>query len=98
MLCPFRAKTILLRCASMNFRSTYLLLGLVIAALGGLAIYILVAGGGKQTSLSAEGFLMQSLKGSSIKPESINTVELEIPAEQGRQKIIFARDEKTHGW
>lgn len=79
----------------MNFRSTYVLLGLVIAALGGLAIYILVSGGDGGKSGLGEGFLMASLKGAGSKPTDIDTVEIELPG-QTPEKIVFVRE--TKGW
>src|SRR4051794_28400563 len=76
----------------MNFRSTYILLGVVIVALVGLAIYVGFSDS-KKTNPSVEGYLMRQLRSADIKPDAINYVEIERPG-QTPDKFAFAREDK----
>jgi hypothetical protein len=76
----------------MNFRSTYILIGVVIVALVALAIYVGFSDS-KKTNPSVEGYLMRQLRSADVKPDAINYVEIERPG-QTPDKIAFTREEK----
>lgn len=78
----------------MNFRTTYILLGLVIASLVALAIVVLT-GKDEKPSLSTEGYLLKSLRAAGVKPDDVSAVEIEMPG-KSPDKITFAKSEK--GW
>jgi hypothetical protein len=78
----------------MNFRTTYILLAVVIIALAILGIIALTSSD-KSTAPSVEGFLLKSLRAADVKPDAINTVEIDLPG-QTPDKIAFAREGK--GW
>jgi hypothetical protein len=76
----------------MNFRTTYILLGVVILALVALGIYVATTGD-KPTTRSVEGYLMRNLKAANTKPDEFNFVELDRPG-QTPEKIAFVREDK----
>ena len=77
----------------MNFRSTYILLGIVVLAFGGLGIYVLSTGD-KKTSLAAEGYLLKALRAANVKADDVTTLEIDLPG-QTPDKLVFNRDGKN---
>lgn len=76
----------------MNFRTTYILLGIVVIALLALGIYVLTTGD-KPTNPATEGYLLQTLRKEKVTADKINSVEIERPG-QSPEKIAFIREEK----
>jgi hypothetical protein len=78
----------------MNFRTTYVLLGLVVVALAVLAGIVLFSDDDKNP-VTTEGYLVKALKAANTKPEEVIAVEVERPG-QTPDKYAFARTDK--GW
>ncbi|HEX3152461.1 MAG TPA: DUF4340 domain-containing protein [Gemmataceae bacterium] len=78
----------------MNFRSTYILLGVVVAALFGLGIYVATRSGDKDTSPAVEGYVLKQLRAANITQEKITSVEIERPG-QTPEKMAFVRDGRS---
>ncbi|HVK13803.1 MAG TPA: hypothetical protein VM597_33990, partial [Gemmataceae bacterium] len=78
----------------MNFRTTYVLLGLVVVALAVLAGIVIFSDDGA-TSVTTEGYLVKSLKAANAKAEDVTGVEIERPGGTP-DKYAFARTDK--GW
>jgi len=77
----------------MNFRTTYILLGIVVLALGALAAIVLTTGD-KSTSPSVEGYLLKTLRAASVTPDKVTAIEIERPG-QTPDRIAFAREGKV---
>ena len=77
----------------MNFRTTYILLGVVVAGLVGLGIYVMTAGD-KKTNPSVEGYVLKSLRAANTKPDEVTSLEIERPG-QTPDRIAFVRDNKV---
>ena len=77
----------------MNFRTTYVLLGAVVLALGGLGIYVLTSKNDKPGP-SVEGYLLRSLRAANVTPDKISSIEIDRPG-QTPDKIAFVREGKT---
>src|SRR5262245_21880498 len=77
----------------MNFRTTYLLLGIVVVALGVLG-FVVLSSSDKTTSPSAEGYLLKKLRTVDVTADKVTAVEIERPG-QTPDKIAFARDGKS---
>ena len=77
----------------MNFRTTYVLLGLVAAALVALAVFVTFTGD-DAPSVSTEGYLLRAFRAAEVKPEKVTSVEIERPGETP-DKFVFARDDKS---
>jgi hypothetical protein len=76
----------------MNFRTTYVLIGIVVLALAGLGIYVATTGD-KKTAPSAEGYVLQSLRAANSKTDEVTNLDIERPG-QTPDHISFARDGK----
>lgn len=74
----------------MNFRTTYILLGVVVACLVGLGIYVMTAGD-KKTNPSVEGYVLKSLRAANTKPDEVTSLEIERPG-QTPDRVSFVRD------
>ncbi len=74
----------------MNFRTTYILLAIVVLGFGGLGIYVLSTGD-KKTSLAAEGYVLKALRSANVKPDDVTSLEIELPG-QTPDKLVFTRD------
>jgi hypothetical protein len=77
----------------MNFRTTYILLGIVVLALGALAAIVLTSSD-KSTSPSVEGYLLKTLRAANVTPDKVTAFEIERPG-QTPEKIVFAREGKA---
>src|SRR5436309_6429905 len=77
----------------MNFRTTYILLGVVIVALVVLGGVVLFTGDEKPPA-SVEGYVMKALRAANIKADDVTSVEIERPG-QTPDKIAFAREGKA---
>ncbi len=75
----------------MNFRTTYILLGIVILALAALGVFVLTSSD-KSTNPSVEGYLLRQFRAADVKPKDVNSVEIELPG-QTPEKIAFARED-----
>ena len=78
----------------MNFRTTYVLLGLVVVGLAALAGIVLFFGDDKDP-ISTEGYLVKALRAANAKPEDVTSVEIERPGRKP-DKYAFARSDR--GW
>jgi hypothetical protein len=78
----------------MNFRTTYILLGVVVLALVALGVYVLTTDDEKTTPPSVEGYVMKSLRAANIKAEDVKEIEIERPG-QTPEKIAFSRQGKA---
>jgi len=78
----------------MNFRTTYVLLAIVVVALGGLA-WVALSPSDKNTSPSTEGYVLKALRAANITSDKVTGIEIERPG-QSPEKIAFAREGK--GW
>ncbi len=74
----------------MNFRTTYVLLGIVIIALAALGIFVLTSSD-KKTNRSVEGYLLRQFRAADVQAKDVNSVEIERPGETP-DKIAFARE------
>jgi Domain of unknown function (DUF4340) len=70
--------------SAINFRTTYILMGLVAALLAGLAIYVWVS---EDTKPNPQGILLESLYNIGAKSDQITGLEID----RGGQKIVFSR-------
>lgn len=77
----------------MNFRTTYILLGVVVVGLLALGIIVLTSDD-KGTSPSVEGYLLRTLRAADVKPDAITSVEIDRPG-QSPDKIAFVREGKS---
>lgn len=78
----------------MNFRTTYVLLGLVVVALAVLAGVVLFSGD-PTPPVVTEGFLVKALRAANTKPDDVTAVEIDRPG-QTPDKYAFTRTDK--GW
>lgn len=78
----------------MNFRTTYVLLGVVVVALAALGIYVLRSPD-KKTSPAVEGYVLREFRAADVKPEAVGTVEIERPG-QTPDRMVFTRG--ARGW
>jgi hypothetical protein len=78
----------------MNFRTTYILLGVVVACLVGLGAYVLFSSPDKATNPNVEGYLLKSLRAANVTADKVTSVEIERPG-QTPDHITFTRDGKT---
>ena len=76
----------------MNFRTTYVLLGVVVACLLGLGVYVLTTGD-KKTSPAVEGYVLKALRATNTKPDEVTSLDIERPG-QTPDHISFAREGK----
>lgn len=74
----------------MNFRTTYILLAVVVAALGFLAWFVFF-GPTDKSGASTEGFVLKAMKAAKIEPAQVTAVEIE---KAGSDKIVLAREDK----
>jgi len=77
----------------MNFRTTYLLLGIVVVALGILG-FVVISSSDKPTNPSAEGYLFKKLRSAEITADKVTAIEIERPGHTP-DKITFVRDGKS---
>jgi hypothetical protein len=77
----------------MNFRSTYILLGIVVVCLVGLGIYVATTGD-KKTSPAVEGYVLKALRAANTKPDEVTSLDIERPG-QTPDRISFVRDGKS---
>ena len=68
----------------MNFRTTYILMGLTAALLVGLGLYVFFA----EDKPTGEGFLLQSFNAAGYKPSDITGLEIQ----RGSETLVFVRD------
>ncbi|HJZ90296.1 MAG TPA: DUF4340 domain-containing protein [Gemmataceae bacterium] len=78
----------------MNFRTTYILLAVVVLALAGLGGYLMFSKDEDKQSPNVEGYLLKNLRAANVKPDDVITVEVERPG-QTPEKVAFAREGKT---
>jgi Domain of unknown function (DUF4340) len=78
----------------MNFRSTYILIGVAVASLLGLGVYVLTQSGDKKTSPLVEGYVLKSLRAANVTPDKVTSVEIERPG-QTPEKIAFVREGRS---
>src|SRR6478609_3107710 len=76
----------------MNFRTTYVLLGVVVVCLLGLGVYVLTTGD-KKTSPAVEGYVLKALRAANTKPDEVTSLDIERPG-QTPDRISFAREGK----
>ncbi|MEZ6142521.1 MAG: DUF4340 domain-containing protein [Zavarzinella sp.] len=79
----------------MNFRTTYILAGVVGVGLLVLLLVLLFSGGNGDAPPEVEGYLLQSFRAARIEPEQIQSVEIERPGGKPA-KLTFARS--ATGW
>jgi Domain of unknown function (DUF4340) len=77
----------------MNFRTTYVLLGAVVLALGGLGLYVIFSKDEKPGP-SVEGYLLKSLRAADINVANVTSIEISRPG-QTPDKIAFAHEGKS---
>jgi Domain of unknown function (DUF4340) len=77
----------------MNFRTTYLLLGIVVVALAVLG-FVVISSSDKPTNPSAEGYLLKKLRTAEVTTDKVTAVEIERPG-QTPEKLAFVRDGRT---
>jgi hypothetical protein len=75
----------------MNFRSTYILFGLVLAAMLGLAIYVLFSDG-SNSSKTNEGYLLKKFLTANGMPSPKPVTTLEIRSPNDAKPIVIVRD------
>src|SRR5262245_24477650 len=78
----------------MNFRTTYILLGVVVLALAGLGGYLMFSKDDDKQAPNVEGYLLKSLRAADVKPDQVTSDEIDRPG-QSPERIAFARDGKT---
>src|SRR6478735_8915180 len=76
----------------MNFRTTYVLLGVVVVCLLGLGVYVLTTGD-KKTSPAVEGYVLKALRATNTKPDDVTSLDIERPG-QTPDRISFVREGK----
>ncbi|HEY8503872.1 MAG TPA: DUF4340 domain-containing protein [Gemmataceae bacterium] len=69
----------------MNFKTTYILFGLLLVLLLGVVLSLFFGGSG-----GGEGYLLPALKAAGVKPEEVNTLEIE-QTRAGPAKLVFTR-------
>ncbi len=74
---------------SMNFRTTYILMGTAVALLAGMALYVLFS----DDSPSGEGYLLSSFHAANYKVADLTGFEIE----RGGEKLVFIRED-AHRW
>lgn len=77
----------------MNFRSTYVLLGIVVVGLVGLGIFVLTTDS-KKTNPAVEGYVLKSLRAANTKPDEVTNLDIERPG-QTPERVSFVRDGKV---